>query len=202
MNMEIYQSNSHKSKELVNEAQPATDEKRKVEKVVTGTVRTKKKSGFGKVFKNIVSEDARDIKTYLVSDIIVPTIKKTISDTVDMILFGGSRKNRSTASRVSYRSYYDDPRDTRDSRPLASSISYNYDDIVVDSRGDAEAVLSQMNDILDTYKIVSVADLYDLVGLTGNYTDNKYGWTNLSSAEVVRVRDGYKIDLPRTVPLK
>lgn len=200
MDMEIYQSNSHKSKELANET-TKPEEKKKVEKIVTGTVKTKRKSGLSKMFKNIVSEDVHDIKTYLFSDIIVPTIKKTISDTVDMILFGGSRKSRSTASRVSYRSYYEDPRD-RDVRPLASSIAYNYDDIIVGTRGDAEAVLSQMNDILDTYKSVSVADLYDLVGLSGNYTDNKYGWTNLSTAEVVRVRDGYKLDLPRATPIK
>ena len=200
MDMEIYQSNSHKSKELANET-TKPEEKKKVEKIVTGTVKTKRKSGLSKMFKNIVSEDVHDIKTYLFSDIVIPTIKKTISDTVDMILFGGSRKSRSTASRVSYRSYYEDPRD-RDARPLASSIAYNYDDIIVGTRGDAEAVLSQMNDILDTYKSVSVADLYDLVGLSGNYTDNKYGWTNLSTAEVVRVRDGYKLDLPRATPIK
>ena len=54
-----------------------------------------------------------------------------------------------------------------------------------------------MDDILEKYGMVSVADLYDLVGVTGNYTDNKYGWTNLSNAEIVRVRDGYQIKLPR-----
>ena len=41
----------------------------------------------------------------------------------------------------------------------------------------------------------------DLVGVTGNYTDNKYGWTNIRNAEVVRVRDGYRIKLPRALPI-
>lgn len=200
--MEQYPSNSHKSKELrAEEQQPAVEEK-KVEKVITGPVKMKKKGGFGKFFKNIVSDDAKDIKTYLVSDIVVPTIKKTISDTVDMILFGGSRKNRSVASRVSYRSYYDEPRtrDARESAPAPSVVGY--DDITLASRGDAEEVLSRMNELIDLYQIVSVADLYDLVGLARNYTDNKYGWTNLRDAEVVRVRDGYKLDLPRPLPIK
>ena len=35
------------------------------------------------------------------------------------------------------------------------------------------------------------ADLYDLVGINGSYTDNKYGWTHLRSTDVQRVRDGY-----------
>lgn len=34
-----------------------------------------------------------------------------------------------------------------------------------------------------------------------NYTDNKYGWTDLSSAQVERVRDGYVIRLPRATSL-
>lgn len=197
--MEIYQSNSHKSKELANE-QPV-EEKKKVEKVVVGQVKVKKKGGLGKVFRNIVSEDAKDVKTYLISDIVIPTIKKTITDTVDMILYGGSRKNRSAMSRVSYRSFYDEPR-SRDVREPVTTVGYNYDDIIIPTRGEAEEVLSGMNDILDRYQIVSVADLYDLVGLTGNYTDNKYGWTNLRDADVQRVRDGYMLKLPRALPIK
>lgn len=195
-----YPSNSHKSKELAAE-QKTTDERKKIELVVTAPVKVKKKTGFGKVIGNFIAEDARDIKSYLVSDVIVPTIKKTISDTVDTILFGGSRKNRSVAGRVSYRSYYDEPR-SRDIREPVTAVSYSYEDITIDSRGEAEEVLSRLNELIDTYQIASVADLYDLVGLTGNYTDNKYGWTNLSTADVVRVRDGYKIKLPRPCPIK
>ena len=197
--MDTYPSNSYKSKEANPETQPV--EKKKVEKVVASPVKTKKKSGLGKLFGTIVSEDARDIKTYLVGDILIPTIKKTISDTVDMILFGGSRKNRSTASRVSYRSYYDEPRTTRNIRETVSS-TYSYEDIVIETRGEAEEVLMRINELIDTYQIASVADLYDLVGLTGNYTDNKYGWTNLQTADVVRVRDGYMLKLPRALPIK
>ena len=60
----------------------------------------------------------------------------------------------------------------------------------------------KLNEIIDTYKIASVADLYDLVGLTGNYTDNRYGWTNIASADVIRTRDGYQLKLPRALPIK
>ena len=196
MEIENYPSNSHNLKSANETAR--TEERKKVEKVVIGNVKTKKKNGLGKIFRNVFSEDAQDIKSYLVSDIVVPTIKKTISDTVDMVLYGGKRKGNSMASRVSYRSFYDEPR-TRDTR---QTVAYNYDDIILETRGEAEGVLSGLNDIIDTYQIASVADLYDLVGLTGNYTDNKYGWTNLANAEVIRVRDGYMIKLPRAVPIK
>ena len=78
---------------------------------------------------------------------------------------------------------------------------YDFDDIILDSRGEAEDVLSRMDELIDNYGIVSVADFYDLCGITGSYTDNKYGWTDIRSAQVVRVRDGYKIKLPRALPL-
>ena len=59
-----------------------------------------------------------------------------------------------------------------------------------------------MDEMMEEYGIVRVADLFDLVGITGDYTDNKYGWTNIRNAEVVRVRDGYKIKMPRAMPIR
>ena len=80
---------------------------------------------------------------------------------------------------------------------------YSFDDIVLESRGEAEEVLSRMDELLEMYEIVSVADLYDLVGITHDYTDNNYGWTNIRTAEVVRVRNGgYMLKLPKVLPIK
>ena len=58
-----------------------------------------------------------------------------------------------------------------------------------------------MDELIDTYGQVSVADLYDLVGKSCNYTDNNYGWTNLRNAEPVRVRDGYMLKMPKVGPI-
>ena len=75
------------------------------------------------------------------------------------------------------------------------------DDIILESRGEAEDVLERMDELIATYQLVSVADFYDLVGVSGNYTDNKYGWTDIRNASVIRVRDGYMIKLPKALPL-
>ena len=66
---------------------------------------------------------------------------------------------------------------------------------------EAEEVITKMDELIDTYGMVSVADLYDLVGKTSEYTDNKYGWTNIRTAEVIRVRDGYMLKLPKVTPI-
>ncbi len=62
-------------------------------------------------------------------------------------------------------------------------------------------ILDNMFEILDRYKVVTVADLYDLAGERGRYTDNKFGWTDISSASVVRIRDGFVIKLPRALAI-
>ena len=200
---EEYTSNSHRSKEGKTEA--LTDRK-KVEKVVHGRVRTKPKSGVSKITDIFISEDAANVKSYIVMDVLVPAVKKAISDIVrdgiDMILYGESkgRKSSSASGYVSYRDYSrSDDRDRfRDSR---SRSSYAHDDIVLDSRGEAEEVLTRMDELIDTYGNVSVADLYDLVGKSSEYTDNKYGWTNIRNAEPIRVRDGYMLKLPKALPI-
>lgn len=200
---EEYKPNSHRSKEGKTEA--LTDRK-KVEKVVHGRVRTKPKSGVSKITDIFISEDAANVKSYIVMDVLVPAVKKAISDIVrdgiDMILYGESkgRKSSSASGYVSYRDYSrSDDRDRfRDSR---SRSSYAHDDIILDSRGEAEEVLTRMDELIDTYGNVSVADLYDLVGKSSEYTDNKYGWTNIRNAEPIRVRDGYMLKLPKALPI-
>lgn len=140
---------------------------------------------------------------------IVPAVKKAISDIVttgiDMILYGeaGRSKKNGTASKVSYRNYYDQGAD----RVRAGSAGNrrntpDYDDILFDTRGDAEAVLDAMNDIISQYGTVSVSDFYDLARVPNdNFTMNRYGWTNIGGATAVRVRDGYILKLPRAIPL-
>ncbi len=201
--MEEYKSNSHKSKEKTNDPIP----EKKVEKVISSTAKTKKKNELRKLTDVFVSEDVENVKSYILLDVLVPAVKKAISDIVtngiDMILYGESNRNasKSTASKISYRNYYDRANNQRDRSVNRTKPGYNYDDILLDNRGEAEDVLARMDELVETYGMVSVADFYDLVGVTGNYTDNKYGWTDIRNASVVRTRDGYMIKLPKALPL-
>ena len=203
--MEIpdYPSNSDSSKE-----QKKLPEKKRVEKTIKGKAKVKKKSEIRKFTDVFVSEDIQNVKSYVIMDVLIPAVKKAIcdivSDGINMILYGESSKsNRSTSSRVSYRSYYDNSRnDTRNRRNPSRTLSgYSYDDVLLDSRSEADEVLERMDELIATYGIVSVADLYDLVGVTCNYTDNKYGWTNIRNASIVHTREGYLIKMPKAAPI-
>ena len=177
---------------------------KKLEKIVKGSVKSKKKSGLRKFMDAFVQEDIGTIGDYIFADVLIPAMKKTFSDIVnnslDMLLWGksGGRRTRGSAERISYRSYY---RDGGASREPERKRRYDCDEIVLDSREEAEEVLARMNELLEDYNMVSVADLYDLVGITGKVTDNNFGWTDLRNASVTRDRDGYLINLPRAIAL-
>ena len=175
---------------------------KKVEKVVKGTVKKKKKSEVSKFKDVFISEDANSVKNYIFMDVLVPSIKKALSDIVkdgiDMILYGDKRSgNRSNSSRVSYRDYSSGSGRRENNR--STRTNYDFADLVYDTRSEAESVLASMDEIMDTYNVVTVADMYDLSGVTCNYTDNKYGWMNISNAQVIHGRDGYIIKMPRVV---
>lgn len=199
--MEDYRPNSHRFKE----EQKSTPEK-KVEKVVSGTVTTKKKNRLADIF---ISEDIHSVKNYIVMDVLIPAVKDAIEDIITngirMILRGDTAAPRSKngAHYISYNKYSSDRRD--DDRRYDTNRTrsgYSYDDVKLESRGEAERVLTHMDDLIETYGHVTVADLYDLVGVSGSYTDNKYGWTNIRNAEAVRVRDGkYVLKLPKAIPI-
>ena len=195
-----YPSNSRVSKETA--AKASSQPEKKVEKVTKAPVKLKKKSGMEKFADAFLQDDIKNVKSHIISNVIIPGIKKalydTVTNTLNMMLYGKSGNRQSQApgyaDRVSYRSYSDAPRrSSYGTRP-----TYNYQEVSFDSREDAERVLNCMDDIIQQYGVVRIADYYDLAGITDfNYTANNYGWESIRSASVVGVPDGYIITLPK-----
>lgn len=76
------------------------------------------------------------------------------------------------------------------------------EDILFGTESDALSVLSSMKEIIINYGCVSIADYYDLAGVSNNvYTNTKYGWLDLKDAKVIDSMDGYKISLPKVLIL-
>lgn len=200
-----YKPNSHKYKER---QKAEAEEAKRAEKVVQGKVKIKKKNEVRKFADVFVAEDARNVKNYLLMEVAIPAIKNTIIDLITngvTMLFNGETRT-STRKRsgdyVSYRDYSNRDRD-RDRRDRYDSprSRFDFDDLVFGSRRDAEATLEQLDDIIERYGMASVLDLYESAELGGSapWTANKYGWTSLRNADVVKVRDGYIIKLPKAM---
>lgn len=207
--MENYKGNSLNSREPQRTQKP---EEKKVQSVVTGNVTIKKKSGVQKFFESFIQEDLHKVKEYAIRDVIVPKSKQIILDIVNnglsLLFFGEvNHKTKQTLNgqRVSYAKFYGDQRnsgysDVQKAQPARPV--FDFDNIVLDSRADAEQVLMQLDELISTYGHATVADLYDSLSITStNHCDNNYGWYNLSSASTKLTQGGYKLVLPRVVPI-
>lgn len=209
-----FPSNSDKPKARRESQEPKRE---KQVAVVKGRVTKQKKSLGAKFSETFFGDDTKSVGDYIVHDVLIPAMKATMSDMVsggiEMLLFGerrGSNTRRDGGkSYISYSSYYGDGRrnNDRDNRDRGSNYSrtsrarHDFDDIVFESRGEAEEVLSHLVDLTIDYGVASVADFYDLSGIESQFTDNKYGWTTLRDACTDRVRAGYVIRLPQAKPL-
>ena len=202
--MQDYKPNSHRFREEQKQLAPV--EKKKVEKVVKGSVKTKKKGNLSKISDVLISEDANNVKSYILMDVLVPTVKKAIvdivTDAVNMVFLGGTGRSKTTSSS-NYISYnrLSEPTDRYHSSDPRAISRFDYENIVFATRVDAEAIIEQMNDIISSYGFVTVADLYDMADLSHPYTSNDYGWTSIVSAAVIHVRDGWVIKLPKARPI-
>ena len=205
--MDDYAPNSHKYRESLDK-ETNTDAKPKAEPVISsGKARVQKKSGISKITSTIISEDAKHVKSYILMDVLVPSLKKAISDIVtngiDIVLYGEAGHNtiKSTAGRVSYKQYYDrDDRYSGRSVPVPEerkrSVSL-FDDIVVDTMSEAKDIIDRMSEYLESYPVISVADMYDIANITTfPHTYNDYGWKSITEANIIRVADGYLIKMP------
>lgn len=198
-----YPANSNKSK------QP--QEKKQIQKVVTGSV-VQKKPGLGRrISETFRGEDMNSVGSYILFEVLLPAAKTMISDAVsqgiDRALFGESRNRAANGSSVYKPGYtsYDKvaKQSTQQNRTLSKQAraSHQFDMIAFFDRVDAQRVLDSMRACLEQFEVVSVMDFYDLVGVTPDFTDEKWGWTDLRSAEIRRGRDGFHILLPPTTPI-
>lgn len=166
-------------------------------------VSTKKPLG-KKISETFMTEDAKDVKTWLLMDVLIPGIKSTILDILSMMFFGetnyrgGSRKS-SSSGRVDYRSKYQSSseRTTRRRRNerYDSDDQVDFRNIIIRNREDAEDIIEEMRKRIRDVNSVSIADLLDLIDVPGRYTDNNWGWDDEMDVGIRRVSSGYLIDV-------
>lgn len=163
---------------------------------------------FPEDFSEVIGEAIRNGISDIISDVLTSGAELLADSIANAIAPGSGRRSirdrdyhgafAKRRSSVSIRREKDYDRD--DERYARRRHMFDYDEFVFKTRADAVAVLTTMDDMLDKYGVVSVRDLYDICQRsTDNYMTNKYGWSNLSSARVVHVRNGYVIDLPKAM---
>lgn len=186
------------------------DEKKKG--VVNTPAKIKKDKPWEKLLSSFLATDASNLGEYLINDVAIPLIKRGISSTVDMLLYGKTRDINSTGTfyinggkTTSYNTFYQSPNksiSSQSSLPKTRETS-GYHNLAFETRGDAELVLNGMQEYIENFGIVSAGDMYEMAKVpTDNYTLNDYGWTNLNDVGIVRDGGAYVINLPRPSLIK
>jgi hypothetical protein len=194
---------------------------KRTEKVVTGTVVQKPQSLWKKAKASIIAGDVSDsdsssIWQFVVLDVLIPAAKNMLTDTVSMMgdaisegvrqALLGDNRIRAGSGRPAHISYNQVTR--RSSAPEYRTFSsrarsqHDFNEVILASRGEAEEVLDRLRDLVSQYDVATVADFYDLVGVSGPFTGEKWGWYDLRSATIRHVHGGYLIALPRTQPIE
>lgn len=182
---------------------------------------SKKELSFGeKVKRSFVKEDLKDIRDYIIFDMIIPNAKRaffeTLIGTTAQVLGISVPRNvfrysdgysPKTAHERNYRDYNSISNRTTAQQPRTVQYDRFYvKDYVFTYKEDAEAILEQLMDICDTYGWVSVATFFDLADPEGAidgrnvYTNNDHGWRSVNGAKVVFDGNGYVITLPPATP--
>lgn len=201
-----YPSNSNKEREQTPAVPP-----KKVEKIIQGEAVQRKRPLGRRLAETFTGDDMRTAGSYVLFEVLAPALKTMISDAVsqgiERMLFGEARP-RGGGIRTNYTSYNrmysqsptrrEEPARTISHRARAA---HDFGEVILNSRGEAEDVLDRLGTLVDQYDVATVADLYELVGITGSFTDAKWGWSDLRGSDIRRVRDGYLLVLPRTMPI-
>lgn len=179
---------------------------------------TRKKRSLSQRFADaFLGENITDVKHYILSVAVIPTAKRMICDLLrdipQLIFFkttysGGyyqnqpwNNPNQMPYNKISLGNIQ--PKTNMYGQPTQQTQNYMFDDIILSSYAEAEAMRDQMLDRIDLYGYVTVAEVNGMMRVpSANATDWNYGWRNLSSCEIRQVRGGWMLMLPRCTYLK
>lgn len=216
-----YPGNSQKAREA--KVKPDLVKEKNLEKVIIGEAVKRKKPLSRKITETFTGDYTHEVGNYVFFDVVVPAIKALVVDVfqqgVERLVYGdvrgrmrpgsgivsgivnGTINNRTPYNNLSKSSSIrQDSSNGREMSKRGREV-HDFDEIILATRGEAEAVIDGLTAILDEYESASVYDLYELVGVTGSFADNKWGWTNLAGSQVESIRQGYLLTLPKPISL-
>lgn len=216
--MENFPSNSKRPANIRPGKAPRAEDQpqKKVERVVTGEV-VRRKTPLGKRLANrLLPGNPENIWEYMVGDVIIPAMRDTVFEAFmggfERMMFPDSdpprrRLRPGPGPGYGYTAYHNqyttvNKREERRAMSPRGRANHSFDEIILPHRAEAEEILYRLFDYIQQFDEASVADLYEMCGISSNFTDQKWGWTELPGAYVSRTTRGYLLNLPRPIPLE
>lgn len=215
--MAEFEGNSHSDRQPQRHRKPREKPPAKeVKRVVTGEVIQRKPSLGKRLKQHFFPAQEQSVGDYVIFSVLLPAAQNAISEAVsqgvDLVLFGESRGRRSRVAgrgRTTYHApggtapWNRDREDPREGISRRGRATHNFMEVVIPDRVEAQLALEELEDLLEDFDQVTVGDFYDAVGLSKDFTDENWGWTDLRGTRILRAgSDGFIIDLPPVKPLR
>lgn len=183
-----------------NSNRPKQKDIERIQRVTEGPVVQKKKPLGKRFVETFFGDSIHDLPRYIVLDVLLPGVRDGLFDIISYILYPGAGRPRRTAptTRINgqtFTNYNGISRTPQRTAPI-ESIPDDRGDLLFVNKFDADKVLEKLKGYLDEYGRVTVGDLYDAAGVTADSSCYKRGWTDLSTARVTHVRDGWILYMP------
>ena len=186
------------SKEILQE--PKNTDK----KVVKGSVTLKEKSEFRKFAEGLLTDSIDNIKHKIVHDILIPSAKRMVSDTVNTILYG---KSIGTSNYKRYGTSADGFID------YSNASTVRTQNVAGNAVGGIEALLDDMIDVnriinslqedISDYGWTTINNFYDKLGVTNpNWAIGNYGWTSIDGWRAVPSNGRYLLTMPKAYKIQ
>lgn len=182
-------------------------------KALTSKVTMEKDRPMTKVRKLFIPGDVKDVKSYLVNNVIVPGFKNAVLGMIEIAFFGrtsGWRGGPSPIKGNTNYSYISTNNQAVYSGPTVTNrdrVTNNFSNLRFtgpNAYQEVEDVISTLIDYVDRYGQATVADFYALCGVGADQItdmDERWGWKRFRKLEPRAVRDGYVIDVDPPIQL-
>ena len=207
--------NSHKARAAAQAAAAPAPPREKLEKAVLhGKVIQKKPNVFKRAARSMVADDVQNVGDFVLTDIFVPALRNLLYDVIvggaGRTIFGSAQARRpgmnpgvfGTAQnlKTAYHNVTNAP-PTGPVQTKQNAARFNFDELSLTDHSEALFIIETLRMRVGEYGTASVADLYDLLGVTGAFTDQNWGWRDLSQAGIRQNRSGFLLDLPHPIQL-
>lgn len=199
--------------DLPDKSQGAPPPRKKLDAVITGAHQAQRPAT-KRFLHFLFAESPRDLLGNVARTVLVPRAKAGVQEALNSFIHGmfwggGSSPLSQIATGTVLRGggtqYHQiTPAGTPPGFPSAlqqaasqTRSSGNYQDVICPTQEAAEIVLANLYSVFNQYHVVTVADLYEIAGLTPATSDNNYGWTSLDAARIIVEREGYRVQLSR-----
>lgn len=204
--MDQFPSNSHTSKNQKPLPDSSPDTGPQITQIISGKVEIKKPSGWSRLRRSLVAGDANTVREHVIWNVMLPAARDAVwnmgQTTLQMLLYGqntvvGPGNQQAPRSGIGSNSRFNyggisagggqplmmqgHQQQVQQPEPYVDRTVPNQ--FIVSDMVDAEILINKMREIIGSYTVVTVANVYRIFGTTPTYIHSKWGWRHLEDHE-------------------